>query len=151
MKERLFYLNKKERDKIQIVLKESLIDIDKIIFCYIYGSFVSEMPFRDIDIGIYLRPEIENNSILIDLDIGNYIENIIVDKLKEKGPGYIPIDIKILNQAPVTFSYHVIKGTLLFSRNEDIRVGWTVWVVTRYLDLKPIRYKALKEAMTSWK
>ncbi len=72
------------------------------------------MPFRDIDIGIYLRPEIENNSILIDLDIGNYIENIIVDKLKEKGPGYIPIDIKILNQAPVTFSYHVIKGTLLF-------------------------------------
>jgi hypothetical protein len=41
------------------------------------------------------------------------------------------------------------RGQLLISRDEALRVRWTVWTVSRYLDLKPLREQALKEAMTA--
>jgi hypothetical protein len=60
------------------------------------------------------------------------------------------VDLRALNQAPLGFRFHVFQGELLFSRDETVRgplVEETLW---RYLDLKPLRWHALKEAMTSW-
>jgi hypothetical protein len=61
-----------------------------------------------------------------------------------------PVDVRVLNQAPFGFRYHVFRGRLLFSRDEALRTHVVERTVSRYLDLKPLRQRALKEAMTAF-
>ena len=57
-----------DKEKLLKLLKEVLANDERVIFAYIYGSFVKEQSFRDIDIGIYLKDctpneETEQNSV----------------------------------------------------------------------------------------
>jgi predicted nucleotidyltransferase len=46
-------------------------------------------------------------------------------------------DVKILNTAPVSFQYEVIKsGQRVFSRDNERRVRYEAGVLSRYLDYK---------------
>ncbi len=40
------------------------------------------------------------------------------------------------------------RGRLLFSHDEALRTQWVARTVCRYLDLRPLQHRALKEAMT---
>ena len=56
------------------------------------------------------------------------------------------MDVRILNLAPLSFLYHVIRGKLIFEKDEEIRVRVVEQTIARYLDLKPIIWKGIKEA-----
>jgi hypothetical protein len=56
------------------------------------------------------------------------------------------VDVRVLNFAPVPFVYQVIRGMLIFDRNEDLRVHVVEETVRKYLDLKPMIHKGIKEA-----
>lgn len=62
------------------------------------------------------------------------------------GLRWSPYGHLVLNFAPVLFLYHVIQGNLISERNEEIRMHFVEQIVQRYLDLKPLVRRAVKEA-----
>lgn len=147
-----------EREKLLAVLRASLAAREDVLFAYVYGSFAANLSFHDIDVGVYLASASERKNVWADIELARDLELAVRQaliesrKTSDRGaePWSIPVDVRVLNQAPTSFSYHVLRGELLFSRNEEVRVSWVAQTVARYLDLKPLRHRALKEAMTSW-
>lgn len=148
MKTALFSCTTEQRESIFGVLRGILAAQPEVLFAYVYGSFLGNQPFHDIDVGVYVAPEAEEKATLFVLDLAIDLESAL--KREFPGLGHPMVDVRVLNGAPVSFCYHVLKGRLLFSRDENARVRWAERVISRYLDLKPLRHRALKEAMTSW-
>ncbi len=136
MKQKIFSLNQKQRVQLIKALKDALRDREEIEFAYLYGSFVNSFPFHDIDLGIYVKGIREEESTPYGLAMSREFSK----KVK------IPIDVRVLNFAPVLFLYHVIRGLLIFERNEEVRVQVVEKTVQEYLDLKPMIHRGIKEA-----
>ena len=133
---RVFMVSKK---KVIIKdIKKILIDKKEILFAYIHGSFVTEEYFNDIDIGVYLK-SLPSSPLEYELSL----EAEFMDKIR----GYI-FDIRILNNAPLSFRYNVIRyGILLFARDDDLRSEFQERTVINYLDFLPYRKRYLKEVL----
>ena len=156
----LFRCTAEQREEILAALKGVLAAQPEVVFAYAYGSFLEDRPFHDIDVGIYLAVDNERMAASLAVDTATALEAAVKRLFRRglrSGPGgnrpYFrcpPVDVRVLNWAPVSFCYHVLQGRLLFSRDEEARARWAVQVIARYLDVKPLRYRALKEAMLSW-
>lgn len=120
-------------DKLYDALKR-----DEILFVYVYGSFTLGI-FRDIDIGVYLR-NFKNKE-----DIIKY-ETTLESEL-EYTVGF-PVDVRILNYAPLSFRFNVIKnGKLLFSKDESERSNFECLTFVEFHDFKFHRDSYRREAI----
>ncbi|ODS33456.1 MAG: nucleotidyltransferase [Candidatus Scalindua rubra] len=136
MKKKIYNLSPKERCRVLEFLGDFFKDRKEVMFAYVYGSFVEDMPFSDIDVGVYISGILEEEATQYTLNLGQMLEN----------DARYPIDIRVLNFAPVSFLYYVIKGRLVYERNDDLRVQVAERVILKYLDLKPMIKKGIKEA-----
>ena len=131
-----------QRDAIIATLRQVLETAPDVQFACLYGSFLEDRPFHDVDLAVYLEGQ---NHAGRALELAQQAERA----LREAGHP-MPVDVRVLNTAPLGFRYYVFRGQLLLSRDEDLRVREVVRTVTCYLDMKPLIRLALKEAMTSW-
>ena len=101
-----------------------------ILFSWIYGSYARQEPFQDIDIAIYLAQAAEPYDIYkLQMQIAREVEQRVI-------PG-IPVDVRILNGAPVEFQYEVIRdGRLAYERDRELRIEFESGVMSRYLDIR---------------
>jgi len=144
---RLYRRSPAERAAILDVLGVALGTEPDVAFAYVHGSFLTERPFRDVDVGVGLAPGDEAGWER-QIRLAETLEEAIASS-PAPGPA-LPVDVRVLNRAPLGFCYQVLlRGELVFSRDEALRVRWVARVVGRYLDLKPLRERALKEAMTA--
>ena len=128
-------VNKKE---IKKKIKKILAEKDEVIFAYLHGSF-NETYFRDVDIAVYVDEDKVGDFLDYELRISTEIENVI----------RLPVDVKVLNSAPLSFKYRAIKGELLISKNEEIRFRFIERTLMEYLDFKPIEEKIIEEILTT--
>jgi len=112
---------------------------DEILFAYAHGSFIEEGPFRDLDVAVYMKPEVLPPSKFF------YEDHLAREIANSLNPPF-PIDIRLLNGTPISFQYHVFQGYLLLDREPDQRLDLVTYVIARYLDMKPILRHYLKEA-----
>ncbi|MFN3741015.1 MAG: nucleotidyltransferase domain-containing protein, partial [Thermodesulfovibrionales bacterium] len=103
-----------DRKEVIKNLAESLEKRDEIIFAYIYGSFAEGLAWRDIDVAVYVNKDAVPEAEAIDYGLR-------ISAVSEMETGIRPLDIKVINYAPIGLKYYVTKGTLLFSKDEDIR------------------------------
>jgi predicted nucleotidyltransferase len=136
MKRKAFHSSQEEREKIIEELTDLLRNRSEVVFAYVFGSFAEGMPFHDLDVGIYLT-KIAREQVT---EYGLALSQTLSNELK------IPVDARILNFAPVLFLYHVIRGKLIFERDEEVRTRVVEQTIPRYLDLKPIILRGVKEA-----
>lgn len=136
MKKKTFSLDQNQRGELIKGLEECLRDEKEIAFAYLYGSFAEDLPFHDIDLGIYLLGVEQEDSTSYALALGQ----ILSKKVK------LPVDVRVLNYAPVLFAYHVLRGILVLDRDEELRVRVTEETIQKYLDLKPMIHRGIKEA-----
>ena len=132
-----------ERRAILDALQEAVEAEPDVVFAYVYGSFLEDRPFHDIDVAVYL-------DVADEQEMGGFALELAADlerSLSQKCDQTLPVDVRVLNQAPLGFRYHVFRGKLLFSRDEVLRTQEVERTVSRYLDLEPLRRRALKEAM----
>ena len=61
-----------------------------------------------------------------------------------------PIEIKVVNDAPLSFCFHVIRGKLLLTRDEDSLVDYMVRIAKTYLDIAPLQHYYMMNAM-AWR
>ncbi|WXJ83418.1 hypothetical protein MTBGP_01940 [Moorella thermoacetica] len=110
---------------------------EEIAFAYLHGSFLGEGPFRDIDLAVYINDE------GIDTDYFFY-EMQLEDSLRQLIP--FPIDVRIINRAPLSFKYSVLKnGYLLIENVPNMRVDFEEHTLDRYFDFAPFRKRYFKE------
>jgi len=112
----------------------------EIIFAFLHGSFLDGPFFRDIDLGIYIKG-------IDSADFWDY-ETRLCQQIEEALNNLFLVELKVINQAPISFCYHVIRGEILFVRDEDSVAAFMVRVARGYLDMAPIRHRYMTEVMS---
>ena len=136
LKRKRFTLSEEEKAIIFTQLEELLKNEKRIQFSYLFGSFIEKLPFHDIDLGIWVNGLLSKN-----------VTNLSVElSAKFTRRMNYPVDIRILNFAPVPFRFQVIRGKLIYVRDEEVHSEFIEDTMRIYLDIKPILYRATKEA-----
>jgi len=109
---------------------------DDILFAYVHGSFAREEKFADIDIGIFLRNPARLDPLDIELELETALQSLT----------RFPVDLRILNFAPLSFVYNVIKESILVvDKDADLRADFEGKTFKKYFDFAPYRKRYLKE------
>jgi len=106
--EKCHALRKKERDELIRVIKTTLSKREEIVFALAYGSFLDNSFFRDIDVGVYV-------DVIPSHDCWDY-EAELAQELEDALGHRYRVEPKVINRAPLSFCYHVIRGRLLSPR-----------------------------------
>jgi predicted nucleotidyltransferase len=119
-----------EREKVIHLIKAVLVQDGRVVFAYVYGSFVRGESFRDIDIGVHVRNP-EENPFVISSDIKTQLSFIS----RKEGFGFTAdqFDVRIINDAPFTFLKRIFKeGILLIDLDPELRTDIVEQVSMKY-------------------
>jgi len=107
-------------------LKKSLSPRSEIIFCYVHGSFLDSLPFRDIDIALYVDSE-----QIVSQQTFDYSFDLSLQLSKQTG---FEIDVQVMNYSPLGFQQSVLRnGKLLFSKDENLRLNLIESISLEYI------------------
>jgi uncharacterized protein len=138
MKNTYFQISESNKKIIMEKLRYSLEKRSNLLFAYVYGSFVMADKFRDIDIAVYLK-QIPSTPLHVELELETELGNIIKNYL---------VDVRILNNAPLSFRYNVIKsGKPIVVVDDDARTDFEEATLSNYFDFSPFRKMYLKETL----
>lgn len=122
-------------------LKENLLLRPEISFAYLHGSFLDEgLPFHDIDVAIYLVPERTE-----EIDVFDYEMELSVELTRLL---CFPVDVHVLNGAPLGFQHSVLQGELLFARDEDFLADFIEKVSLEYMEFAYLGRLYLREVLS---
>lgn len=112
------------RRQVQIGLESR----QEIIFAYLYGSFLDEnLPYHDVDIAVYLDP-----TWALERDLFEYEMTLSVDLTLAL---HVPVDVHVLNEAPLGFQHSVLhRGEALFSRSDERLTDFIEQVGLAYME-----------------
>ena len=129
-------LSRSEKEKvIQIISSHLFQQYDEILAVYIFGSFISERHFSDIDIGIITAMGL-NKPLDFELKLENRLEKLIK----------YPVDVRILNRAPISFSQNVFRtGRVIIDKTPNMRADFEGRILKQYFDFSPFQQRYLQE------
>jgi predicted nucleotidyltransferase len=131
-------LSAENKQSVMAAIRRSLELHAEIAFAYLHGSFMMESGFRDIDVAVYVKG-LPASPLEYELRLEAGLMNSV--------SGY-PIDVRVLNGAPLSFRYNVIKsGLLLFARDDNQRADFVESTLSAYFDFAPYRALYLKETL----
>lgn len=131
---RLYRVSLAERSAILDQIAAELSHEPDVLFAYVYGSFLKSEAFHNVDIGAYLSSSHFNNALAANLSAH------LSAKVK------LPVDVRTLNTAPISFRLYVLRGECLFSRDDNLRTGITEDTMQRYLHNASPRRHTTKDA-----
>jgi predicted nucleotidyltransferase len=109
----------------------------EVRFAILYGSAAEGGTFRDLDIGVFVdRARV---SAQADLDYAF----ALADELAAIVP--FPMDVRVINDAPLPFRYNVSRGVPLGVRDEECFFTFLERTWDEYLDFQPIALQYLRE------
>lgn len=136
MMHREYKLDNKAKENIKLDIREILRTKKEIGFAFLHGSFLEERSFHDIDVAVFIsKYGMPEDLFEYELSLLSILEGRI----------RLPMDVKILNHAPLAFRYEVTRGEVIFSRNEKARLRFVENTWNEYLDYKPIAEYILRE------
>ncbi|NVM27433.1 MAG: nucleotidyltransferase domain-containing protein [Candidatus Helarchaeota archaeon] len=121
-------LNENKKLIIKNKIKNIIEKKNEIIFAYVHGSFMLDIPFHDVDVAVFLHDHYLKDIITLDYEIQLSIELELVLKL--------PIDVKTINNKPLSFQYNVTKGKVLFCKEKQVLYNFIEITWMKYLDYK---------------
>jgi len=101
-----------------------------VYLAYLHSSFVQGEEFRDVDVAVFLGAGAPRSTDDVEYEI-----SLSLRLEKELG---LPVDVKILNNAPLAFRYHASRGTLLLTRDESVREDFLNRTWSEYFDFLPL-------------
>lgn len=106
-----------------------------VAFAYLHGSFLIDAPFRDVDVAAFFAdgtPHPAERAAVL----GERLSALV----------RMPVDVRALNDAPVAFRFHALRGHLLCVRDEALLGDVLEATMRSYFDLEPILRDATREA-----
>lgn len=130
------------RDELRQRLRAALESHREIAFAYLYGSFLDEdMPYHDVDVAVYLSTSWASGQ-----DLFEYGMNLSVDLTLAL---HVPVDVRVLNEAPLGFQHSVLHGgEVLFSRDDKGLTDFIEQVGLSYMDFSYYVREYLREVMS---
>lgn len=129
-------MNEPEKSRIVGVISDLLSERVEIVFAYIFGSFVSDANFSDIDIGVFVQGIAQPASLNSELQLERQIESLV----------HIPADVRILNSAPPSFIFQIIKRSRrVVDKDPNLRAEFEGRILKEYFDFAPFRRRYLEE------
>jgi predicted nucleotidyltransferase len=131
-----------ERDREQIVggLRRELEARPEVVLALLHGSFSKGGAYRDIDVAVWLNPERLSQD-----ERFRYALDLSVRLQLRLG---IPIDMRVLNDAPLSFRYHALQGNALVRRDEAFLDELRARTWDDYIDFQPFARQYLREALS---
>lgn len=111
----------------------------EIKFAILYGSAAEGNDYNDLDVALYVDPE--QVSGLDELRYGFRIE----DELRQAVAH--PVDVRVINWAPLPFQFNVIKGIPLVVNDEEAYFAFREQTWDNYLDFEPVARAYLREML----
>ncbi len=130
---RVYHLDSLERERIVAKLATSLETRTDLVFALVFGSFERGEPFHDIDVAIWTRASAARD---VDLELAGALSRLI---------GF-PVDVRRLNDAPLAFLYHALRGHVLAVHDEEFLADLMEHVARDYHDQEPLLRRATREA-----
>ena len=133
---REYKLDNKAKENIKVSIREILKTKKEVGFAFLHGSFLEERSFHDIDVAVFISEDgISEDLFKYELSLSSILE----DRVR------LPMDVKILNHAPIAFRYEVTRGEVIFSRKEEARLRFVENAWNDYLDYKPVAEYIVRE------
>ncbi len=139
MKHTRYTIQPEAREALVRRLKAELEEEPAVAFAYLHGSLLDSDAVHDVDVGLYLRES--------DAERGPAVASALSARLSSIAG--LPVDVRVLNEAPLSFVYHVLRGRLLLCRDEDLLTSKLEDIARRYLDLAPLLYQGTKDAFAA--
>ncbi len=129
----------REREHLTAAIRQELEARAEIVFAYLHGSFLAGEGYRDIDIAVWLDPSRvapgERDRYALDLSVALHLG------LRR------PVDVRALNDAPLAFRYHALRGRRLVVRDADFLDEMRARTWDEYFDFLPFARQYLREAL----
>ncbi|MFO7979540.1 MAG: nucleotidyltransferase domain-containing protein [Candidatus Aminicenantes bacterium] len=133
-------ISKKRKEEIVKEISSQLNKGKNIIFSYIFGSFVTDDKFSDIDIGVFCTENISKEPLDFEFELEEKIKSF----------AKLPVDVRVINHAPLSFVYRVIKeGILIADKDIGKRTDFEGMIFKKYMDFAIYRKRYLKEVMNA--
>ncbi|MBO3804205.1 MAG: nucleotidyltransferase domain-containing protein [Candidatus Brockarchaeota archaeon] len=115
------------------ILVEELGAREEVVFAVMFGSFLEGKGFHDIDVGIY----VDRKAVKDEVDASAYADEVSGRLTKKAG---VPVDIVVLNFAPMWLTRRALKGALLVDRDPILRAALRLASIDNTcMALKPCR------------
>ena len=130
-----------ERDREQIVarLERELEARPELVLALLHGSFARGGTYRDIDLAVWLDPARLSRD-----ERFRYALDLSVHLQLRLG---LPIDVRVLNDAPLAFRHHALQGRPLVTRDEEFLDELRARTWDDYIDFQPFARQYLREAL----
>ncbi|MEQ1793536.1 MAG: nucleotidyltransferase domain-containing protein [Nitrospira sp.] len=139
MKRTSYTIREEARESLVLRLAGELELEPAVGFAYLHGSLLDSPTVHDVDVGVYLRASEVGRSAAIASEFCAQLSAAVG----------MPVDVRVLNEAPLSFVYHVLRGRLLVCRDEDLLATMLEDVARRYLDLAPFLRQGTKDAFAA--
>ena len=126
-------------NKVRYRLQKALEARAEIVFAYLHGSFAEGLPFHDVDVAVYLDPAFAMVTDIFDYEMSLSIE---LTRLLR-----FPVDVHVLNGAPLGFQHSVLQGEVLLVRDEDKLTDFIERVALEYMDFAYLGHRYLLEVL----
>lgn len=131
----------RDREQLRSLLARDLDVRPEILLAVLHGSFArGGETFRDIDVAVWLDPLklAKHERFRFALDLSVQLRLTL---------GH-PVDVRVLNDAPLGFRYHALAGSPLVVRDEAFLADLRARTWDDYLDFQPFARRYLREALS---
>jgi predicted nucleotidyltransferase len=128
-----------QRDRLIQQLSDLLRNRPEILFALVHGSFLAGGLFRDVDLALYLEPGAIQREAFRDYELEHGV--------RWSADLGLPVDVRLLNDAPVSFRYHALRGVVLFVQDEELLDEFRARTWDEYCDFAPFARRYLQEVM----
>lgn len=134
-------LSLKDKQNILKSISDMLTAEECVIFAYVFGSFVSEDGFQDVDIGIFVdAAKLERSPLDFELRAERELEAAV----------RMPVDVRIINSAPLSFVYNVLKRRIVVAdKDASLRADFEGAVYKKYFDFLHLRKEYVREIINA--
>jgi predicted nucleotidyltransferase len=124
-------------DRISEVLVNHLRDREEILFAILYGSAAEGGEFRDVDVAIWVDRAVvpANRELAFAFGLADELERVT---------GY-PVDVRVINDAPLPCRYNVSRGQKLVARDEEAYYTFLERTRSAWWDFEPVARAYLRE------
>lgn len=127
-----------QRETLAVRVADCLRQDPRIRFAYLFGSAGRGQPFRDLDVAVSLHGHLGPAE-------ATDVQRELAGKL-ERAVG-LPVDVVILDRAPLGLRLEAVRGRLLFSRDEPLRLAFVASTCLQAADFAPLARQSLRDLL----
>lgn len=118
-------------------LRSVLVEHPEIVFAVLYGSAATDDHFNDVDVAVLVDRQLLSQAKDLDFifQLAESLENVLS----------LPVDVRILNEAPLPYRYNVSKGKPLIVRDKERWYTFLERTWDEYLDFQPVAMQYVRE------